>query len=272
MTGALHRPQSREGSSASERIRRLDPGGRPPRRARPGRRGCPRRARPRRRCRASRPRAPPRPAPRRPARARAGRSRDRAWRRPSAAEVTTPSTSSSRPARPPASRQRAVPVAHDHEPAVRAAQRGERRRDVGEGGELERAEHRPRAVAWSRPGQLERLQHRPPRSGRAGRRHALAIGALEVVLEVVGDLGAERGGGALLGDLEARARRAARRSRGAGGCSSTSVPSASRSTAPAHAIQCQLANCAREQAQPDRGDAPPPARSRAAPRTRPRAT
>ena len=84
-------------------------------------------------------------------------------------------------------------------------QRPQRGGGVGEGLELERAEHRAPGGGVVEPRQRERVHHRR-RAAVAQVVEALAVGAVHVVLQVVGDLGRERGPRALLVHVEAALR------------------------------------------------------------------
>ena len=142
------------------------------------------RGRPPRRCRPSRPRAAPPPA-RTPAIASA-RSKTRAvgFGAPDLGrgDHAVHQLDDARRAEP--VRQRAVPVAGDHDGQAALAQLAERRQHVRVRPELERPEHRRARVAWSRSGSSSARRISSAQRSRR-RSSALAVGPLEVVLEVV---------------------------------------------------------------------------------------
>src|SRR6185312_3232247 len=100
-------------------------------------------------------------------------------------------------------RQRAVPVARDHHRQAALPQLAERGNRVGEGRELERAEHGP-----PRGGEVElrKLERAPHLLGApiAQPLQPLRVRAVQMMVQVVGDLGHEAGLRLLLGHVEPR--------------------------------------------------------------------
>ena len=100
-------------------------------------------------------------------------------------------------------RQRRVPVAGHHQAQPAGAQLLESRGGVGEGVEVERRQQRLAHLSQLDVWQLERVaQHRRAAVAQGGQRGGIA--ALQVVREVVGDLGRESACRALLAHLDAR--------------------------------------------------------------------
>ena len=225
------------------------PAGRAARRAgRAARRGSRPRARPRRRRRGESPtwNASLGLAPR-AARARRGTRAGSGFAAPTTADDTAPSSSGASPARssPSGSETSQLLATTSRTPRARSSRSARRR--VRERAEAQRGEHRLARRRVVEPVERERLAHLLRAAVAQLARAASHVAALDVVREVVADLRANAAARALLADVDAAcAARARRAARGAGGSSSTSVPSASSEHRldGAHEIHSQVANCA----------------------------